>query len=77
MCMQCVAAAMGSTATATGTRSYLAARHFAWVTPQRLRRITVALLGSAAIASSLVASGSTTPTARVADSTHVQQTQAR
>ena len=77
MCMQCVAAAMGSTAAATGTRSYVAARHFAWVTPQRLRTITVALLGAAAIASSLVASGSTTPTARIAHSNHVQQTQAR
>jgi len=62
MCMQCMAAAMGATATASGTRSYIAARHFSWVTPRRLKAITVALMSAALLASSLLVSGSSAGT---------------
>jgi hypothetical protein len=58
MCLQCMSAAMGATATATGARSYLAARGPAWLTPRRLRAATVSLLAGALIASSLLVSGS-------------------
>lgn len=58
MCMQCMAAAMGASATATGTRSYIASRHFSWLTPRRLRAATVSLLAAALLASSLLVSGS-------------------
>lgn len=47
MCAQCMAAAMTSTAAATGLRAWLAARSPAWLTPLRLRRITAALVGAA------------------------------
>jgi hypothetical protein len=56
--MQCMAAAMGATATASGTRAYIAARHFSWLTPRRLKAITVALMFAALLASSLLVSGS-------------------
>ncbi|HEV3230523.1 MAG TPA: hypothetical protein VGY97_13685 [Solirubrobacteraceae bacterium] len=59
MCVQCMMSAMGFGAAATGTRSFLATRHFSWLTPRRLRMITVSLLASALIASALVVSGST------------------
>lgn len=61
MCMQCMATAMSATATAAGTRAYIAQKHFAWVTPKRLHRITVVLIAAALLASGLVASGSSTP----------------
>jgi hypothetical protein len=59
MCMQCMAAAMSAGATASGTRAFIASRHFSWVTPRRLRRITVGLLAAALIASAGLVSGST------------------
>jgi hypothetical protein len=58
MCMQCMAAAMGATATASGTRAYIAARHFSWLTPRRLKAVTVALMSATLLASSLLVSGS-------------------
>ncbi|MCW2990415.1 MAG: hypothetical protein JWM73_1009 [Solirubrobacterales bacterium] len=59
--MQCMAAAMTAGATATGTRSYIAAKQFAWVTPTRLKRITLALIAVALLSSSLIISGSGSP----------------
>jgi hypothetical protein len=58
MCMQCMASAMTFGATASGTRSFIASRHFSWVTPRRLRAITVALVVGALIASALFVGGS-------------------
>lgn len=52
MCVQCMAAAMGAGAGATGVRSYLGTRSWAWLTPHRLRRATQALLGAALVAAS-------------------------
>jgi hypothetical protein len=59
MCVQCMMSAMGFGAAATGTRSFVAARRFSWLTPRRLRAITATLLAGALIASALVVSGST------------------
>jgi hypothetical protein len=58
--MQCMVSAMMAGTAASGTRAYLAQRHLSWMTPKRLRRITVGLLGSAVLASSLLVSGSDT-----------------
>lgn len=55
-------AAMGVGATASGTRAYVAAKHFSWVTPRRLKAITMTLIASALVASALVFGGSTPPT---------------
>jgi hypothetical protein len=56
--MQCMMGAMSAGAAATGTRSWLATRRWAWLTPQWLRRITFGLIGAALILSATVLSGS-------------------
>jgi hypothetical protein len=57
MCMQCMATAMTAGATASGTRAFIAAKHFSWVTPKRLRAITITLIVLALAASSLFVGG--------------------
>jgi hypothetical protein len=58
MCMQCMAGAMTAGAAASGTRAFVAARHFSWMTPPRLRGLSVALLAAALLASAGVVGGS-------------------
>lgn len=58
MCMQCMAGAMTATAGASGLRAWLATRRFAWLTPRRLRAITIALVAGALLASTALVSGS-------------------
>jgi hypothetical protein len=55
MCAQCMAAAMTAGAAATGVRARLAARSPRWLTPPRLRAITVALIASGVIAAGVLA----------------------
>jgi hypothetical protein len=59
MCIHCMMGAMTTGAAATGARSYIATRHFSWMTPRRMKLITATLLGSALLGSSFVVSGST------------------
>jgi hypothetical protein len=61
MCMQCMMGAMTAGASATGARSWLAHRGFSWLTPRRLRLLTVALLLGALVASSVLLGGSSAP----------------
>jgi hypothetical protein len=49
--------AMAAGAAASGTRAWLAAWKPAWLTPARLRRITVALLGAGLLASATLLGG--------------------
>ena len=58
VCMQCMMGAMGAGAGATGTRAWLGHRGFRWITPGRMRAITLALLAAALLAASTL-SGST------------------
>jgi hypothetical protein len=58
MCMQCMAGAMTAGAAATGSRVWLAAYAPRWLTPRRLRAITVTLLGAALLLSASLLSGS-------------------
>jgi hypothetical protein len=58
MCVQCMMGAMTAGAAASGTRSWLATRRWAWLTPERMRAVTVALLVAALVASATVLSGS-------------------
>lgn len=51
---------MAAAAGATGTRSWLQARHMTWLTPKRLRAATLALFVAAFGISSIGLSGSTT-----------------
>jgi hypothetical protein len=56
--MQCMASAMTAVGAASGTRAYLGSRAFRWLTPARLRRITIALVVAALVASATLVSGS-------------------
>jgi hypothetical protein len=58
MCMQCMMGAMTAGASASGTRSWLATRRWAWLTPERLHRITIGLVVAALVASATILSGS-------------------
>jgi hypothetical protein len=64
--MQCMAGGMTAVGAASGIRSYLGRLHAAWLTPRRLRRITIGLAVAALVASSLIVSGSNAPAARTA-----------
>lgn len=56
--MQCMMGAMTAGAGATGARSWLATRRWQWLTPTRLRRATMFLLGAALLASATLIGGS-------------------
>jgi hypothetical protein len=58
MCMQCMAQAMGATATAGSVRHYVFARHFAWLTPRRRKALTGLLLAGVLVGSSVGVDGS-------------------
>jgi hypothetical protein len=57
MCMQCMASAMSAVGAASGTRAFIASRHFSWLTPRRLRALTIVLLAAALVASATLVSG--------------------
>jgi hypothetical protein len=52
---------MAATAGASGVRAWLQARHLTWLTPRRMRAMTIALLVAAFAVSSVGISGSTPP----------------
>jgi hypothetical protein len=58
MCVQCMATAMTAVGAASGTRAYLGSRHYAWLTPKRLRAITFLLAIGAVLVSATLVSGS-------------------
>jgi hypothetical protein len=49
---------MAAMAGASGTRSWLQTHHMSWLTPERLRAITIALFVLAFVISSVALSGS-------------------
>jgi hypothetical protein len=59
MCMQCMAQALGATATAGSVRQYVFARHFSWLTPRRRKALTGLLLAGLLVGSSVGVDGST------------------
>jgi hypothetical protein len=44
MCAQCMIGATAAAAGASGMRAWLAAHSYAWVTPRRLRYLTIGLV---------------------------------
>jgi hypothetical protein len=58
MCVQCMMGAMSAGAAVTGTRSWLGTRRWAWLTPERLRHVTIALVVAGLALSATVLSGS-------------------
>ncbi|MDX6657549.1 MAG: hypothetical protein QOH62_2342 [Solirubrobacteraceae bacterium] len=59
MCMQCMAQALGATATAGSVRQYVFARHLSWLTPRRRQALTGLLLAGVLVGSSVGVDGST------------------
>lgn len=55
MCAGCALAAMTG---ATGVRAWLQAHHLTWLTPTRLRKVTIALFAVAILVASVEISGS-------------------
>lgn len=51
MCMQCMATAMTTGAAATGMRAWLVTHSPSWMTPQRLKLATGAILAAGVLAS--------------------------
>lgn len=54
---------MAAMAGASGVRSWLQAHHLGWLTPRRLRALTIAGFAAAMLGSSVTLSGSTVPAA--------------
>lgn len=57
----CVGCALTAASAATGFRSWLQNHHFGWLTPKRMRALTLAAMCAAAIVSTVGFSGSTAP----------------
>ncbi len=55
---------MAAAAGATGVRSWLAAYHLTWLTPRRMRTVTIGLMVARLLASLVTLSGSTPNTHR-------------
>ena len=60
MCVQCMMGAMTAGAGASGARAWLARMRIPWLTPKRMRRVTIALV-VVALGVSTTISGSTPP----------------
>lgn len=61
MCVQCMMGAMTAGAGASGARAWLGRMRFSWLTPRRLRRITIALVVVALGLSTTIAGSSPQP----------------
>jgi hypothetical protein len=55
----CAGCAIVAASTATGLRSWLQSHHFGWLTPRRLRALTIAAMCAAVLVSTVGLSGST------------------
>ena len=58
MCVQCMMGAMSAGAAVIGTRSWLASKRWAWLSPERLQRVTIALVVVGLVSSATMLSGS-------------------
>jgi hypothetical protein len=57
---------MMAASAATGFRSWLQNHHFGWLTPKRMRALTIGAMCAAGLVSTVGISGSTTPPAAAA-----------
>ena len=76
MCVQCMAGASLCVGSASGMRAWLAMRNWRWLTPTAMRRLTIALMSAAVLASTVVVSGAQ-PTPSPSDSDASKQTPAQ
>jgi hypothetical protein len=58
----CIGCAMAAASAATGLRTWLQTHHMGWLTPRRLKAMTIAAMSAAAIVSTVGVSGSGTAT---------------
>jgi hypothetical protein len=61
---------MTAASAATGFRAWLQNHHFGWLTPRRMRALTISAMCAATLVSTVGISGSTTPSARGAVPAH-------
>jgi hypothetical protein len=57
----CVGCAMAAASAASGLRTWLQTHNLGWLTPKRLRAITIGLMCAAGLVSTVGVSGSTPP----------------
>jgi len=66
----CVVCAMAAASAATGFRTWLQTHHLSWLTPRRMRTLTLAAMCAAGLVSTVGISGSTPPAAHSAPAIH-------
>jgi hypothetical protein len=66
----CVGCAIAAASAATGFRSWLQNHHFGWLTPRRMRALTLAAMCAAGLVSTVGLSGSTPPSVPAALGQH-------
>jgi hypothetical protein len=64
---------MAAASAASGFRTWLQTHHFGWLTPQRMRRLTLGAMCAAGLISTIGVSGSSTPSAAAHVSAAVAQ----
>jgi len=57
----CVGCAMTAASAATGFRTWLQSHRFGWLTPRRMRALTISAMCAAGLVSTIGISGSSTP----------------
>jgi hypothetical protein len=57
----CAGCAIAAASAATGLRTWLQTHHFSWLTPKRMRSLTIAAMCAAGIVSTIGFSGATPP----------------
>jgi hypothetical protein len=73
----CAGCAITAATAATGFRSWLASHHFGWLTPRRLRALTIAAMSAATLVSTVGISGSSRPSHAAPAAAHQLRAQAR
>jgi hypothetical protein len=58
----CAGCAIAAASTATGFRTWLQTHHFGWLTPRRMRALTIGAMIAATLVSTIGFAGSSTPT---------------
>jgi hypothetical protein len=71
----CAGCAMAAASAATGFRTWLQNHHFEWLTPRRMRALTLAAMCAAGLVSTVGLSGSTAAPVR-AGTAHAQAARA-
>jgi hypothetical protein len=69
----CAGCAMAAASAATGFRTWLQNHSFGWLTPKRMRALTLAAMCAAGIVSTVGISGSSAPAAHAAPHAAVAQ----